>query len=126
MGWTDYASISIWSPIIAAALFGYGVITLFISVYMYIIVSKRSSHYDLLQFLTAATSGLLRRLCCFCAELRHFYKVFCSWRIYNNCCALVRESGCALYFDDIGLHQCGHGTCTFRYACLSGELGDWD
>jgi len=37
--WTDYAHISIWSPICAAGLFGFGVITLFISTYMYIIDS---------------------------------------------------------------------------------------
>jgi len=51
MGWTDYNSISIWSPIVAAALFGYGVITLFISVYMYIIV--RHTKYFLVFLLEA-------------------------------------------------------------------------
>ncbi|CAJ2509472.1 Uu.00g144980.m01.CDS01 [Anthostomella pinea] len=37
MGWTDFASISIWSPIFAVALFGYGVMGIFICAYMYII-----------------------------------------------------------------------------------------
>ncbi|CAI7659817.1 unnamed protein product [Penicillium crustosum] len=39
MGWTSYPSISIWSPIIASALFGYGITTIFIVTYMYIIDS---------------------------------------------------------------------------------------
>lgn len=37
MGWTAYPSVSIWSPILASVLFGYGVITIFISSYMYLI-----------------------------------------------------------------------------------------
>ncbi|KAK1971562.1 major facilitator superfamily transporter [Colletotrichum sublineola] len=39
LGWTNYASISIWSAIFAVALFGYGVTGIFICVYMYIIDS---------------------------------------------------------------------------------------
>ncbi|KAJ5535753.1 hypothetical protein N7513_008939 [Penicillium frequentans] len=39
MGWTDFSSISIWSPLIATTLFGYGVICIFLSAYMYIIDS---------------------------------------------------------------------------------------
>ncbi|KAK9447032.1 major facilitator superfamily domain-containing protein [Limtongia smithiae] len=39
MAWTDYASVSIWSPLIAGALFGYGVLCIFITVYMYVIDS---------------------------------------------------------------------------------------
>ncbi|KAH0408827.1 hypothetical protein KCU90_g21518, partial [Aureobasidium melanogenum] len=52
MGWTDYASISIWSPIIASALFGYGVITIFISAYMYIIDSYAIYAASALSFVT--------------------------------------------------------------------------
>ncbi|KAI1078916.1 major facilitator superfamily transporter [Whalleya microplaca] len=37
MGWTDFESVSIWSPILAAALFGYGVMGIFLCAYMYII-----------------------------------------------------------------------------------------
>ncbi|PYH92310.1 MFS general substrate transporter [Aspergillus ellipticus CBS 707.79] len=37
MGWTDYSSISIWSPILASTLFGFGTICVFISSYMYVI-----------------------------------------------------------------------------------------
>ncbi|KAK9455006.1 major facilitator superfamily domain-containing protein [Dipodascopsis uninucleata] len=36
MGWTDYPSISIWSPIIASSLFGYGMLSIFICIYMYL------------------------------------------------------------------------------------------
>ncbi|ORY59322.1 major facilitator superfamily transporter [Pseudomassariella vexata] len=39
MGWTSSPSISIWSPILAAALFGYGIIGIFLAAYMYIIDS---------------------------------------------------------------------------------------
>lgn len=39
MGWTNYASISPWSGIIASVVFGYGIITVFLSAYMYIIDS---------------------------------------------------------------------------------------
>ncbi|CAG7983034.1 unnamed protein product [Penicillium salamii] len=37
MGWTNYPSISIWSPLIASVLFGYGIMSIFIVAYMYII-----------------------------------------------------------------------------------------
>ncbi|KAJ5230109.1 hypothetical protein N7489_010817 [Penicillium chrysogenum] len=39
MGWTSYPSISIWSPLIASAVFGYGITAIFVSAYMYIIDS---------------------------------------------------------------------------------------
>ncbi|KAL6354967.1 hypothetical protein LRP88_12325 [Fusarium phalaenopsidis] len=39
MGWTATADISIWSPIIASALFGFGVTGVFICTYLYIIDS---------------------------------------------------------------------------------------
>jgi hypothetical protein len=39
MGWTSYPHISIWSPILAGVLFGYGVLCVFISSYQYIIDS---------------------------------------------------------------------------------------
>lgn len=37
MGWTAYPNVSIWSPICASVLFGYGVVSIFISSYMYLI-----------------------------------------------------------------------------------------
>ena len=37
MGWTNYPSISIWSPILASAVIGFGTISVFLSAYMYII-----------------------------------------------------------------------------------------
>ncbi|KAJ5261348.1 MFS general substrate transporter [Penicillium angulare] len=37
MGWTDFAHISIWSPIVASTFVGYGTILVFISSYMYVI-----------------------------------------------------------------------------------------
>ncbi|KAJ4321127.1 hypothetical protein N0V94_003074 [Neodidymelliopsis sp. IMI 364377] len=39
MGWTSYPDVSIWSPIAAGVLFGYGVLCVFISSYQYIIDS---------------------------------------------------------------------------------------
>jgi MFS family permease len=39
LGWTNFASISIWSAILAVCLFGFGVTGLFLCVYMYIIDS---------------------------------------------------------------------------------------
>lgn len=39
MGWTSDSNISIWSPILAGVLFGYGVLCVFISSYQYIIDS---------------------------------------------------------------------------------------
>jgi MFS family permease len=39
MGWTNYASISVWSDIFAVALFGFGVNGIFTCVYMYVIDS---------------------------------------------------------------------------------------
>lgn len=42
MGWTARPSVSIWSPIIAVALFGFGVMGIFICCYMYVIDSYES------------------------------------------------------------------------------------
>lgn len=39
MGWTASPDVSIWSPILAAALFGFGVMGIFICAYMYVIDS---------------------------------------------------------------------------------------
>ena len=52
MGWTNYAGISIWSPIIASLLIGFGIISIFLSSYLYIIDS-----YEVMaaSALTAAT-----------------------------------------------------------------------
>jgi multidrug resistance protein len=58
MGWTDYSSISVWSPIVASVLFGYGVITIFISSYMYLIEVYQSSAASALAFVT-----FMRYLC---------------------------------------------------------------
>jgi len=52
MGWTDYASVSIWSPIVASGLFGYGVISIFISAYMYVIDSYAVYAASALSFVT--------------------------------------------------------------------------
>ena len=52
MGWTDRASISPWSPIMASVLFGYGVITIFISSYMYLIDVYKASSASALSFIT--------------------------------------------------------------------------
>ncbi|KAG0153128.1 hypothetical protein PDIDSM_4978 [Penicillium digitatum] len=51
MGWTSYPSISIWSPIIASALFGFGITTIFIVTYMYIIDSYGGYSASALGFL---------------------------------------------------------------------------
>lgn len=42
MGWTSYSWISIWSPLDASVLFGYGILCVFISSYQYIIDSYES------------------------------------------------------------------------------------
>lgn len=70
MGWTDYvnnagvncratnkltriqATVSIWSPILASAMFGYGVLSIFISAYMYVIDSYAVYAASALSFIT--------------------------------------------------------------------------
>ncbi|RDW85452.1 hypothetical protein BP5796_03777 [Coleophoma crateriformis] len=52
MGWTDYVSISIWSPIMASVLFGYGLICIFMSAYMYIIDAYEIYAASALTFIT--------------------------------------------------------------------------
>lgn len=52
MGWTAYPSVSIWSPILASVLFGYGIIMIFISSYMYIIDSYEMYAASALTFVT--------------------------------------------------------------------------
>ncbi|KAL9050337.1 MAG: hypothetical protein Q9162_006688 [Coniocarpon cinnabarinum] len=57
MGWTSDANISIWSPLIASVFFGYGILTVFISSYQYIIDS-----YEIYAASALASVTLLRYL----------------------------------------------------------------
>lgn len=50
MAWTDFASISIWSPICASVLIGFGIISIFMSAYMYIIDSYEVNAASALTF----------------------------------------------------------------------------
>ncbi|KAE8148890.1 major facilitator superfamily domain-containing protein [Aspergillus avenaceus] len=54
MGWTDYSKISIWSPIIASGVFGFGTINVFISSYMYVIDSYDIYAASALGFMTVS------------------------------------------------------------------------
>ncbi|KAJ5289127.1 hypothetical protein N7478_002157 [Penicillium angulare] len=54
MGWTDYSSVSMWSPIIASAAFGFGTICVFISSYMYVIDSYDIYAASALGFMTVS------------------------------------------------------------------------
>ncbi|KAK6218777.1 hypothetical protein LQW54_002702 [Pestalotiopsis sp. IQ-011] len=58
MGWTSNKSISIWSPILAVCLFGYGVMGIFICAYMYIIDSYEMYSASALTFV-----ALVRYVC---------------------------------------------------------------
>ncbi|KAI2849559.1 hypothetical protein CBS11852_1562 [Aspergillus niger] len=51
MGWTSNPKISIWSPLIASVLFGYGITTIFIVAYMYLIDSYDTYSASALGFL---------------------------------------------------------------------------
>ncbi|OMP82458.1 putative transporter C11D3.05 [Diplodia seriata] len=55
LGWTSYPSISIWSPLAATVLFGYGILCVFISCYQYIIDS-----YELFAVSALASVTLIR------------------------------------------------------------------
>ncbi|KAK9452948.1 major facilitator superfamily domain-containing protein [Dipodascopsis uninucleata] len=62
MGWTDYPSISIWSPILASILFGFGMVSIFICTYMYVIDAYEiyaASALTLVTFLRYVTAGSL-------------------------------------------------------------------
>lgn len=50
MAWTDFPHISIWSPICASLLIGFGIISIFISAYMYIIDSYEVNAASALTF----------------------------------------------------------------------------
>jgi len=59
MGWTSDSNISIWSPLAASVLFGYGILCVFISSYQYIIDSYEAysasalASVTLIRYLTA-------------------------------------------------------------------------
>jgi len=57
MGWTDDSNISIWSPLAASALFGYGILCVFITSYQYIIDS-----YEIYAASALASITLIRYL----------------------------------------------------------------
>lgn len=50
MAWTDFSHISIWSPICASVLVGFGIISIFMSAYMYIIDSYEVNAASALTF----------------------------------------------------------------------------
>ncbi|KAL1857311.1 hypothetical protein Plec18167_004785 [Paecilomyces lecythidis] len=52
MGWTAFPSISIWSPILASVLFGYGILSVFVSTYMYLIDSYETFAASALTMIT--------------------------------------------------------------------------
>lgn len=52
MAWTCYSHISIWSPIIASVVIGFGIISIFLSGYMYIIDSYEVLAASALTFAT--------------------------------------------------------------------------
>ncbi|KAL5365024.1 major facilitator superfamily domain-containing protein [Aspergillus floccosus] len=54
MAWTDYANISVWSPIVGSSLFGFGCICIFISSYMYIIDAYEAYAASALGFITVS------------------------------------------------------------------------
>lgn len=54
MGWTDYSSVSYWSPIVASSCFGLGTICVFISSYMYVIDSYDIYAASALGFMTVS------------------------------------------------------------------------
>ncbi|KAJ6114604.1 hypothetical protein N7486_000382 [Penicillium sp. IBT 16267x] len=54
MGWTDFSSVSIWSPILASTCFGLGTICIFISSYMYVIDSYDIYAASALGFMTVS------------------------------------------------------------------------
>ncbi|KAJ6007280.1 major facilitator superfamily domain-containing protein [Penicillium herquei] len=62
MAWTNYASISIWSPIIATTVFGYGILGIFISSCMYVIDAYDILSASALGFMTFSrylTAGVM-------------------------------------------------------------------
>ncbi|KAK9359552.1 major facilitator superfamily domain-containing protein [Lipomyces starkeyi] len=62
MGWTDYTSVNIWSPLIASTLFGYGMLCIFLMVYMYVIDSYEiyaASALTLVTFMRYLLSGVM-------------------------------------------------------------------
>ena len=52
MAWTSYPGISLWSPLISTALFGFGLITIFQSSYMYVIDAYEVNAASALGFAT--------------------------------------------------------------------------
>ncbi|KAL9108745.1 MAG: hypothetical protein Q9227_006541 [Pyrenula ochraceoflavens] len=67
MAWTDYSSVSIWSPIMSSALIGFGLISIFLSAYMYIIDSYKTYAASALTFVTlvryeAAGENVIRKI----------------------------------------------------------------
>lgn len=57
MGWTSDGNISIWSPLAASVMFGYGILCVFISSYQYIIDS-----YEVYSASALASVTLIRYL----------------------------------------------------------------
>jgi MFS family permease len=63
MGWTNYAGISYWSPLIASVVFGYGILCIFISTYQYIIDAYETYAASALASLTFIRYVVAHELC---------------------------------------------------------------
>lgn len=61
MGWTSDSSISIWSPLAASVLFGFGILCVFISCYQYVIDS-----YEVFAASALASVTLIRYVAAVC------------------------------------------------------------
>lgn len=110
MGWTADPNISIWSPILAAGLFGFGVMGVFICAYMYVIDAYETfsaSALTLSKLLVLPTSSTSQLTC---VSSRPCALCHC-WRHDGGRNPILHEHGRSLYTHYPGLYLLRAGSC---------------
>ena len=124
MAWTSRPDISIWSPLGASVLFGYGILCIFITRYV------ASRPIFVRPTLTKHNSQLpihyrlVRNLCCQRTCIGHDDPLRC-FRWHGHCCdTILQEHGRTVYSDDNGLLECFDDTfaiCVLQVRTLDQE-----
>lgn len=104
MGWTSDSNISIWSPILASVMFGYGILCVFISSYQYLIDS-----YEIYAASALASVTLLRYVAAGAMVIvgKCSKSLYIAWRHADgkDRHSILQERWGTLYADHTWLHR---------------------
>ena len=110
MAWTSRPDISIWSPLGASVLFGYGILCIFIT--RYVTFGLALNGQQLMESQLPIHYRFVRDLRCQRTCIRHNDPLRRFRRNGDRCYAVLQEPGCTLHSDDNGLLEFFDGSFT--------------